>query len=237
MPLLVYPYQIAHGAINMATDFWLFQQKDLIDPVFRHYGWIKNEITFGYGQNWNWVKKQNQVKGLQITRRPTGGGIVQHGRDWTYTLILPHKHASSRVPALDFYEAIHLSIGNALLAQKFPTTLMPCPVQKEKQKGIPGDCFLEPVGKDLMNKSGSKKIAGAAMKRTKKGILIQGTIDISMFSNLDLDRFYKFFVKEIENLLFEKTQIERWPVEFDHEHKFYVKQFASSTWLENRKLI
>jgi len=237
MPLLLYPYQIAHGAINMATDFWLFQQKDLIDPVFRHYGWIKNEITFGYGQNWNWVKKQNQVKGLQITRRPTGGGIVQHGRDWTYTLILPHKHASSRVPALDFYEAIHLSIGNALLAQKFPTTLMPCPVQKEKQKGIPGDCFLEPVGKDLMNKSGSKKIAGAAMKRTKKGILIQGTINISMFSNLDLDRFYKFFVKEIENLLFEKTQIERWPVEFDHEHKFYVKQFASSAWLENRKLI
>lgn len=237
MPLLVYPYQIAHGAINMATDFWLFQQKDLIDPVFRHYGWIKNEITFGYGQNWNWVKKQNQVKGLQITRRPTGGGIVQHGRDWTYTLILPHKHASSRVPALDFYEAIHLSIGNALLAQKFHTTLMPCPVQKEKQKGIPGDCFLEPVGKDLMNKSGSKKIAGAAMKRTKKGILIQGTIDISMFSNLDLDRFYKFFVKEIENLLFEKTQIERWPVEFDHEHKFYVKQFAASAWLENRKLI
>jgi len=237
MPLLVYPYQIAHGAINMATDFWLFQQKDLIDPVFRHYGWIKNEITFGYGQNWNWVKKQNQVKGLQITRRPTGGGIVQHGRDWTYTLILPHKHASSRVPALDFYEAIHLSIGNALLAQKFHTTLMPCPVQKEKQKGIPGDCFLEPVGKDLMNKSGSKKIAGAAMKRTKKGILIQGTINISMFSNLDLDRFYKFFVKEIENLLFEKTQIERWPVEFDHEHKFYVKQFASSAWLENRKLI
>lgn len=237
MPLLVYPYQIAHGAINMATDFWLFQQKDLIDPVFRHYGWNKNEITFGYGQNWNWVKKQNQVKGLQITRRPTGGGIVQHGRDWTYTLILPHKHASSRVPALDFYEAIHLSIGNALLAQKFHTTLMPCPVQKEKQKGIPGDCFLEPVGKDLMNKSGSKKIAGAAMKRTKKGILIQGTIDISMFSKLDLDKFYKFFVKEIENLLFEKTQIERWPVEFDHEHKFYVKQFAASAWLENRKLI
>lgn len=237
MPLLVYPYQIAHGAINMATDFWLFQQKDLIDPVFRHYGWNKNEITFGYGQNWNWVKKQNQVKGLQITRRPTGGGIVQHGRDWTYTLILPHKHASSRVPALDFYEAIHLSIGNALLAQKFHTTLMPCPVQKEKQKGIPGDCFLEPVGKDLMNKSGSKKIAGAAMKRTKKGILIQGTIDISMFSKLDLDKFYKFFVKEIENLLFEKTQIERWPIEFDHEHKFYVKQFASSVWLENRKLI
>ena len=237
MPLLLYPYQRSYGAINMATDFWLFQQKDLIDPVFRHYGWIENEITFGYGQSWNWVKKQSQVKDFKITRRPTGGGIVQHGQDWTYTLILPHGHPSSRFPALDFYEALHLSIGNALLVQKIPTTLMPCPAQNEKQKGIPGDCFMEPVGKDLMNKGGSKKIAGAAMKRTKKGILIQGTINISMFSNLDLDRFYKIFVKEIENLLFEKTQIERWPVEFDHEHKFYVKQFASSAWLENRKLI
>ena len=95
---------------------------------------------------------------------------------------------------------------------------------------------MEPVGKDLMNKGGSKKIAGAAMKRTKKGILIQGTIDISMFSNLDMGRFFKFFIKEIEHLLSEKRQVEQWPVEFDHEHKYYVKQFASSVWLENRKI-
>jgi len=236
MSLLVYPFLKACGASNMATDFWLFKKKGLIDPVFRHYGWIEDEITFGYGQNWNWVKNQHQVEGLKITRRPTGGGIVHHGRDWTYTLILPHKHLSSKLPALDFYEAIHLSIGNALLDQNVATSLMPCPTQSEKQKGIPGDCFLEPVGKDLMNKGGSKKIAGAAMKRTKKGILIQGTIDISKLSNLDSDKFFKYFVKEIECLVSEKTKVERWPVEFDLEHKAYVKQFASSVWLENRKI-
>ena len=52
------------------------------------------------------------------------------------------------------------------------------PRKKRKRKGIPGNCFLEPVGMDLMNESGLSKIAGAAMKRTKRGILIQGTINL-----------------------------------------------------------
>ena len=89
MPLLFYPYRNECGPENMATDLWLFEESNSCDPIFRHYGWKKEEITFGYGQNWNWVKNQKIINSMKLTRRPTGGGIVKHGCDWTYMLILP----------------------------------------------------------------------------------------------------------------------------------------------------
>ena len=53
--------------------------------------------------------------------------------------------------------------------------LQPCPARK--QTSIPGDCFTEPVGWDLGDDEESEeKIAGAAMKRSRQGILLQGTI-------------------------------------------------------------
>ena len=45
--------------------------------------------------------------------------------------------------------------------------LQPCPC---KLNGIPGDCFEEPVGKDLMTENGKVKLAGAAMKKSKKAV-------------------------------------------------------------------
>ena len=78
----------------------------------------RNEITFGYGQNWDWVKK-HKSDNLICTRRPTGGGIVTHGHDFTYTLIIPNHHESSKIPALDLYKFIHVSIGNSLNDSKY----------------------------------------------------------------------------------------------------------------------
>ena len=81
MALLIYPYLNESGSENMATDLWLFQETNSKDPIFRHYGWMQEEITFGYGQDWNWVKSQKIVNSMKLTRRPTGGGIVKHGCD------------------------------------------------------------------------------------------------------------------------------------------------------------
>ena len=51
MSLFIYPYLEESGPENMATDFSLFQEINLTDPIFRHYGWNNEEVTFGYGQN------------------------------------------------------------------------------------------------------------------------------------------------------------------------------------------
>ena len=235
MSLLFYPYLNESGPENMATDLWLFEESNSTDPIFRHYGWEKEEITFGYGQDWNWVKKQKIVNSLKLTRRPTGGGIVKHGCDWTYMLILPQGHSSFLIPALDLYEKLHFLIGEVLENQGFNTSLMPCPSKGNKVKGIPGNCFLEPVGRDLMSEDGSSKLAGAAMKRTRKGILIQGTLDLSQFPNLDMKFFLGSFLDQLQNLIKEQTKVVEWPKNLEAIRTSYVEKFNSLSWQEKRK--
>ena len=235
MSLIIHPYLKESGPENMATDYYLFQEGISNNPIFRHYGWSHEEITFGYGQNWTWVRKQEAIKSYNITRRPTGGGIVSHGKDWTYMFILPNGHSSFLIPALDLYEKIHLSIGNVLCQLGHATTLKSCPKKGEIKAGIPGNCFSEPVGRDLMSENGTKKLAGAAMKRTKKGILIQGTIDLAGFFELDLDQFITFFIVELEKLVGEDAKEAKFIDELVPCRSCYVKQFSSRSWREKRK--
>ncbi len=232
MSLLIYPFEINNGPNNMATDMWLFQNLYSSNPIFRHYGWIENETTFGYGQKWEWIKRQNIPDFNLLTRRPTGGGIVKHGQDWTYTLMIPSGHPTFKKPALDHYEEIHSAIGKAFEEQGLATSLLPCP--NISKKGIPGDCFLEPVGKDLMNESGTQKIAGAAMKRGKKGILIQGTID-PLNPEIKSMPFFESFVKEMEKLFLEKADRLDWPIKLSSGKQSLVEMFSSASWRENRK--
>ena len=154
MSLNLLPKRIESGPENMASDWWIFMESGKLGlPVFRHYGWSGPAISFGYGQDWNWVCKEAGGSSAGMVRRPTGGGIVRHGRDWTYSLALPKAHPSSSVPALELYESIHLAMARALEEQGLPSSLMPCP--QSKRRGIPGDCFSEPVARDLMNEDGS----------------------------------------------------------------------------------
>ena len=126
------------------------------------------------------------------------GGIVRHGKDWTYCLVLPNGHPSFSMPALDLYEKIHLAMFRCLKAQELSASLKPCP--ELRQKGIPGDCFREPVARDLMTEDGSQKIAGAAMKRTRAGVLVQGSMDLAILPALDEEKFFSAFVDEVSVL-------------------------------------
>ena len=125
-----------------------------------------------------------RVTGLPIKnlmRRPTV--IVRHGGDWTYCLTLPRNHSSFSIPSLRLYELIHQAIGLALAKQDVATSLQPCPACKPMEFR---EIAEEPVGKDLMTENGKVKLAGAAMKKSKKAVLVQGTIDLSSIPSLIL---------------------------------------------------
>ena len=217
----------------MASDWWLFGQHGRSGlPVFRHYGWSKPQISFGYGQDWKWVRENVGDSAEMIIRRPTGGGIVRHGTDWTYGLILPQGHASSAIPALDLYERIHQAMARALNEQNLPASLKPCP--QSRRKGIPGDCFSEPVAKDLMSEDGTEKMAGAAMKRAKAGVLVQGTMDLKRLPPLDRDAFYSSFVEGLSEIVGENPAPIDWPDEFEKGRKPFIRQFSSLPWIRER---
>ena len=217
----------------MASDWWLFLEHGKLGfPAFRHYDWSSPEISFGYGQDWEWIRKNVGDSSDKMVRRPTGGGIVRHGKDWTYSLILPKGHASSTIPALDLYERIHQAMARALEEQGLPASLKPCP--QSRQRGIPGDCFLEPVAKDLMSEDGTEKIAGAAMKRTKSGVLVQGTMDLTRFPPFSREEFYSSFVEGLSEIVGESSSLIDWPDEFEKGRQPFVRQFSSLPWLRER---
>ena len=219
----------------MASDWWLFlEQGERSHPSFRHYAWVAPETSFGYGQDWDWVQKQIGPNADKVVRRPTGGGIVRHGKDWTYCLVLPNGHPSFSMPALDLYEKIHRAMFRCLKAQELSASLKPCP--ELRQKGIPGDCFREPVARDLMTEDGSQKIAGAAMKRTRAGVLVQGSVDLAILPSLDEEKFFSAFVDEVSRLVGESPEYVDWPPEFAKGRRPFEKKFASLSWLADRSV-
>jgi len=232
--LLVYPSLSEAGVENMATDWWLMQHAVKVNlPSFRHYSWVKPEISFGYGQKWHWVEEEAGIPIEYLIRRPTGGGLVRHGQDWTYCLVIPEGHHSYKIPSLDLYEYIHAAIGNALAKQSIVTFLQPCAV--DKKAGIPGDCFHEPVGKDLMMDGKGGKIAGAAMKRTRSAILIQGTLELAQLSTFNEETFTQKFQSELCRLLEEDQETKDWTAEFFKERQVYCDQFSNLLWRKNRE--
>ena len=228
--MLIYPNSKDTGNKNMATDWWLFENATA--PSFRHYQWASPETSFGYGQDWEWVVQTTSLSIEKLIRRPTGGGIVKHGNDWTYCLILPQTSISFKIPPIDLYKQVHQCIGMAFAEEGFVTNLQPCPTQKKKV--IPGDCFEEPVGWDLMNYDSSEKVAGAAMQRSRKGLLLQGTISRCKEWVLDGKRFESNFISFLSEILGEQAEQHSWPAELLTGREKVCEQFSSLNWIKNR---
>lgn len=155
-------------AFNMAVDEALLEAAPHNGcPVLRFYGWTEPAATFGYSQKYAELERVTMLRPL--IRRPTGGGLVPHDRDWTYSLAVPPNHSWYQLKATESYERIHQWIRDAFAKMQVPTMLSPC-----CQKEVPGQCFLGAEKFDVLWQG--KKIAGAAQRRTRDGLLIQGSV-------------------------------------------------------------
>ena len=102
-------------------------------------------------------------------RHPTGGGLVPHDTDWTYSLVFPPGHFWYPFKAAESYLRVHQWLRDAFAQMDVPATLSPL-----RQKEIPGQCFVGAEKDDLLWHG--RKIAGAAQRRTRNGLLIQGSV-------------------------------------------------------------
>ena len=156
------------AAFNMALDEALLEASAHIGkPVLRFYGWTEPAATFGYFQKYADVERVTLLRPL--IRRPTGGGIVPHDADWTYSLMFPPNHEWHSFKAEESYRRVHEWIRSAFKKLNFITELAP-----SCKKSVPGECFVGHVKSDLL--WNGKKIAGAAQRRNKWGLLIQGSV-------------------------------------------------------------
>jgi lipoate-protein ligase A len=156
------------AAFNMALDEALLENVSRPGaPVLRFYGWTEPAATFGYFQKFSEVAAATKLRPL--IRRPTGGGIVPHDADWTYSAVFPPGHEWHSLKAEESYRRIHDWLRRAFAELKIETELAPC-----CKKSLPGQCFAGHEKSDLLWRG--KKIAGAAQRRNKLGLLIQGSV-------------------------------------------------------------
>jgi lipoate-protein ligase A len=141
-------------------------------PVLRFYSWTEPAASFGYFQRYSEVEQMTALRPL--VRRPTAGGLVPHDADWTYSLAFPTVHEWYSLTAIQSYERVHRWIQSAFELLNAPTELA-----EGRQTGT-GQCFIGYEKFDLLWRG--QKIAGAAQRRTRNGLLIQGSVQPTAIS-------------------------------------------------------
>lgn len=149
---------------NMAVDEALL--RCCRGPVVRYYGWKEPAVSIGYFQ-----KTEEVPEGRPFVRRYTGGGLVDHAADFTYTLVLPSGHPLVTAGTSKSYEAVHGAVVDALRLLGLPAELAAC-----SQEEPNAACFLRPVRHDVLLEG--RKAAGAAQRRSKQGCLHQGSLAV-----------------------------------------------------------
>lgn len=155
-------------AFNMAFDEALLESAvSRSHPLMRFYAWEPPAASFGYFQRYRDVEKLTEIRPL--IRRCTGGGLVPHENDWTYSVILPPSCDWFQLNARESYRRIHHWLRQSFQLLSVPTVL----AQKTDHSG-PGQCFVGSEISDLILEH--RKLAGAAQRRNRHGLLIQGSI-------------------------------------------------------------
>ena len=236
--LEVLPVRTAGAAENMAVDFLLLQRCPRGGaPRMRHYVWRGPSFTFGYSQKIAWVRAQLPAgEPVDLCRRPTGGGIVDHRDDWTYSIVIPRGHPLGEERAVDSYRAIHECIADSLRRRGVPAGLKPAGAPGPGGDSPPGICFQKSEIYDVIHMHTGAKIAGAAQKRSTHGLLFQGSIARSAAgpAGFDWDAFQEDFAARLGAVLGCPAEARPWPELDEDELGGLVEKYSSPEWIEFR---
>jgi len=171
----VLPWSESTAALNMARDLLLLESyPDPSVPRFRAYGWSEPAFTFGVSQRWSEYRPKVPASAT-LVRRATGGGLVSHLEDWTFALALPAAHPVCDLEALESYSVVLRALDAALRAQGQPVAMVPA-AGGIRAFRAPEVCAERAEPHDLVNTVDGRKVAGAAQKRTRDGLLLEGYV-------------------------------------------------------------
>ena len=235
MRLDLLPERTGGAAENMAVDFLLLQRYPHPENArFRHYGWHRPSFTFGYSQKIAWVR--GQLAGsepYELCRRPTGGGVVDHRDDWTYAFVIPRGHALEESRAAESYRVVHEAIA-ACLRDQGADAVLRRPAPDDMPHG-PGLCGELAEIHDVVRSRDGVKIAGAAQKRNKHGLLFQGYLSRgAVGAAVDWDRFGEALPAALAAALALEAEAVPWQEFNEGEVEGLTERYGSPEWLEYR---
>ena len=157
---------------QMALDEALLVFSPNESLTLRFYSWAGPAATFGRHQSFRFIEQELEKAGkprLSRARRITGGGLVFHEGDLTFSLTFPWVDFIS--PA-EIYQRLHHLIAHEIAKEGVFLDLKPEP---PATPGLNKICFSMPEKSDLMTPSGKKILGGALCRKNRRG-LYQGSL-------------------------------------------------------------
>lgn len=165
---------------QMALDESVLDGAEPDTCYLRFFRWRRTSgdwpVTFGVSMAYDEVETAAAERGAPAAsprvRRATGGGIVYHDADLTFSFVFPWSRLTS--PGV-VYKNLHLAAHVGLKARGFETRLWAPPSAREELPGLRAECFSGPEPKDLVLIDGGKVLGGALRRRGETG-LYQGSL-------------------------------------------------------------
>lgn len=182
-----------HGPyFNMAMDELLLANSALLEGkvLVRVYRWDRPSVSFGSAQ----ICPQELAEKYTLVRRPTGGGVVYHDVDLTYTVVVPPNHAIMELDRMESYKIFHEALLIKMTENGVDAVLEAQGSEHVDRATM--QCFVSPSRFDLVAPSGSK-YAGAAQRRTRCGILHQGSIKLEAAGG-DWEQLHKELLESLK---------------------------------------
>jgi len=176
---------VANAPWNMAVDEALLRHFDSALPILRLYEW-ESSLSFGRFSKVDKLIDPKQLQNISYSRRLSGGGVLMHGGDISYTLILP-REALCELGVKKSYEYLcqflihfYATLGlDASFAEK---------LGMETQKSLL--CLNSNEAYDII--VNHQKLGGNAQRYTKDALFQHGSIPIRW----DREIFEPLFLQE-----------------------------------------
>ncbi|MDP2895277.1 MAG: biotin/lipoate A/B protein ligase family protein [bacterium] len=176
-------HRASGGPTNMAVDeaVLIHCMEGVSPPTLRFYEWQKPSISIGYAMN-----AETEVnlplcreREVPVVRRITGGGLVFHKCDITYTVVFPEDFNPGgnrkRLSVLESYRLVNQALAAGLGELGIVTSLL----ERERKptdsrQKTANICFSNPTVYDILYEG--RKLAGSAQRRKKGWVLHQGSM-------------------------------------------------------------
>ena len=172
MSLTIIDRGVAEALCHMESDKRLLDQFALGigQAALCFYQWQRLSITHGYFIDpAKYIDLQAAMKhGIDIARRPTGGGLLFHMNDFVFTIAIPANHSRFYSQVLENYRWINESVGHGIGSAD---VLGPSFVQEKAHSSF---CMASPTIYDLV--LDGRKIGGSAQRKTKYGYIHQASL-------------------------------------------------------------
>ena len=168
----------APGKYHMSLDRYLAVGRSPVEmcPTLRLFWWRPAALSLGYHQSGEEIDWEScRRDGVDIVRRPTGGGAILHARELAYSVISPIRERGGAVSGKWLYKQVQSALILALKSIGLVAEIEPVGTFPYLRGAIESfGCFTSSARYEVRVKG--RKVVGSAVRRYSSSVLQQGSI-------------------------------------------------------------